>query len=161
MRAISPWMMQGRAARHLESVAEALRVSKQGWPERLRGLAQVKDSTPSFSVRVITHNLGIGIASFGATVRTTRAALAVERYRGAAGRLPASLGELARPATDLEDPFSGESIKFVVAADGFAVYSVGPDGRDDGGRFEAERVKRRAPGVGPLLDIGVRVRTPR
>jgi hypothetical protein len=154
--ALSPWM-RGRASRHLESVAEALRVSKQRWPERLRGLAQVKDATPSFSVRVITHNLGIGIASFAATVRTTRTALAAERYRRANGRLPGSLGELARPSGDIEDPFSGESIKFVVAADGFAVYSVGPDGRDDGGRLEAERAKGRSPGSGPLLDIGVRV----
>ncbi len=160
VRAISPWMKR-TAAQALESMAEALRVSQQGWPERLRGLAQVRDPTPSFSVRVVTNNLGIGIASFGATVRTTRAALAVERYRRANGRLPGSLDELARPSDELEDPFSGESIKFVAAANDFAVYSVGPDGRDDGGRFEAERAKGRSPGFGPLLDIGVRVRTPR
>jgi hypothetical protein len=158
-RVFTPWLRRS-AVHQLEPVAEALRVSKQGWPDLLRGLAQIEDSSAAFSVRVIAHRIGVGVASFGATIRTTRAALAVERYRGEHRRLPGSLNELALPVDDIEDPFSGEPIKYVVAADGFAVYSVGADGRDDGGHFESERAKGRAPGVGPLFDIGVRIKPP-
>jgi hypothetical protein len=159
-RLVAP-VFSRRAVRSLEAMAEAVRISKQPWPERLRGLARIEDPSPSFSVRVGAHNLGIAVGSLAATVRTTRAALAIERYRRDHGRLPASLSEIGMPAADLEDPFSGQPLMFRVSPDAFAVYSVGADGRDDGGRFEMEQAKGRAPGVGPLLDIGVRRKTGR
>jgi hypothetical protein len=145
-----------QAMRQLEALAEAVRISKQRWPERLRGFAQITDPSPSFSVRAVAHNLGIAVASLAATVRTARAASAIERYRRDHERLPASLNEFGMPPGDLEDPFSGQPLIFRAAADGFVVYSVGADGRDDGGRLESEQAKGRAPGSGPLFDIGVR-----
>jgi hypothetical protein len=159
-RLVAP-MFTREAVRQLEALAEALRISKQPWPERLRGLTQITDPSPSFSVRALAHNLGIAVASFAATARTTRAALAIERYRRRHGRLPASLNDIGMPAADLEDPFSGQPLIFRVSPNEFVVYSAGADGRDDGGRFEMEPAKGRAPGLGPLLDIGVRRKTDR
>lgn len=64
------------------------------------------------------------------------AALAVERYRLARGGLPETLDQLvpgylaAVPA----DPFDGAPLRYKRVDRGFVVYSVGEDGRDDGGK---------------------------
>jgi hypothetical protein len=63
-------------------------------------------------------------------------AFAVERFRLANGKLPENLNELtpqflsAVPA----DPFDGKPLRYHRLAKGYAVYSVGQDGHDDGGR---------------------------
>lgn len=70
-----------------------------------------------------------------AQLRIAHTALAVERYRLAHGTLPENLSELVPallPAVP-RDPFTGEPLHYVRRQPGFTVYSVGPDGRDDGG----------------------------
>jgi hypothetical protein len=65
-----------------------------------------------------------------------QAALAVERFRLANDRLPMKLSELVPqflPAVPL-DPFDGAPLRYKPLAKGYVVYSIGPDGRDDGGK---------------------------
>ncbi len=67
---------------------------------------------------------------------TAQAALAVERFRLTNGRLPKDLNELVPrsfPAVPL-DPFDGAPLRYKPLAKGCVVYSIGPDGHDDGGR---------------------------
>jgi hypothetical protein len=67
---------------------------------------------------------------------TAQAALAVERFRLANDRLSKDLNELVPhflPAV-LLDPFDGAPIRYKPLAKGYVVYSVGPDGHDDGGK---------------------------
>lgn len=146
-----------RATKTLAVLADARRLAREPWPGRYRDLAQVSGPSESFDVAAWTGNAAQWIGSFEATVRTLRTAIAVERYRRVQGRLPSALPQLRLDAALTRDPFSGDALKYEASPAGFAVYSVGADGRDDGGRLEPAREKGRAPGVGPFLDTGVRV----
>lgn len=86
---------------------------------------------------------------------------AIERHRLRTGAYPASLEEVTTAAEDRRfvDPFSGRAFIYRVidpAGDrwgrGYLLWSTGPDGKDDGGRFNQER----GPGVdraGPGFDV--------
>jgi len=68
--------------------------------------------------------------------RCARTALAVERYRLAQDELPADLAALVPEhcETLLLDPFSGRALRYKRLGDGYVIYSVGPDGQDNGGQ---------------------------
>ncbi len=69
-------------------------------------------------------------------VRAAEAALAVERFRLAEGRLPESLAQLSPrflPSVPT-DPFDGAPLKYRRLATGYVVYSVDRDLHDDAGR---------------------------
>jgi hypothetical protein len=88
-----------------------------------------------------------------ARLRCAAAALAAEAYRQThEGRWPATLRELA-PGLLPEvpfDPFDGEALRFQVYDDSVIIYSVGPDGVDDGGKIDD-------PNPNACTDIGIRV----
>jgi hypothetical protein len=71
-----------------------------------------------------------------AQLGTIEVAIACERHRRATGRWPATLAEI--PKSILPeipgDPYSDEPIKIRRTDTGLNIYSVGSDGRDDGGR---------------------------
>ncbi len=70
-----------------------------------------------------------------ALLRTARTALAVERYRLGNGRIPDGLAELVPEyLPELpQDPFDGNPIRYGKLENGYVVYSIGPDRKDDGG----------------------------
>jgi hypothetical protein len=70
----------------------------------------------------------------------TAVGIACERYRLRTGAWPATLDDLPKDilAAIPNDPFTGRRIAFKRLADGIVVYSVGPDGKDDGGAIEAD-----------------------
>jgi hypothetical protein len=73
-----------------------------------------------------------------AELRCAAAALAAERYRLAKGEWPESLHGLVPaylPAVP-KDPFSGEALRLRRVEDGLVIYSVGEDGKDDGGNLQ-------------------------
>lgn len=84
----------------------------------------------------------------------TRWALAVLRYNGSNGRLPATLNEI--PVAFLPDrpldPWTGKPFlyKLDMDGDGFTLYGLGENRRDDGGDLETSKEKPCSP------DIGVR-----
>lgn len=84
-------------------------------------------------------------AAARACLRTAHAALAMERWRLAhQGSLPDSLAELipsVLPRMPL-DPFDGEPLRFKKTAKGYVIYSVGRDGKDDGGAEQPPRSVR-------------------
>lgn len=66
-------------------------------------------------------------------VRLLQVVLALKACRHQHGSYPASLSELPwQPAT--EDPFSGRPFVYAPSGEGFRLYSVGPNLKDDGGR---------------------------
>jgi hypothetical protein len=99
-----------------------------------------------------------------ANVRCMAVALAVERYRRKHGEWPESLAKLV-PELLKEvpaDPFDGRPLRYRQGEDGVVVYSVGPDGRDDGGRFDRENPTRAGADLGfGLWDVKERRRPPR
>jgi hypothetical protein len=94
---------------------------------------------PAFS-RVITIN----IRSI-AHLRTARVALAIQRYRLATGNLPDALADLVSTYLDAvpKDPFDDMSLRYEKLETGFVVYSIGGDGRDDGGKERLPFGKRK------------------
>jgi len=70
-----------------------------------------------------------------ARLRVAQAALAVERFRLANGRLPKELNELIPSFLPVvpTDPFDGARLRYKLRPKGYVVYSVGADGRDDDG----------------------------
>jgi len=82
-----------------------------------------------------------------AYLRTARTALAVLRYRLAAGRLPDALTDLVPIYLDAVpiDPFDGKDLRYEKLGIGFVVYSVGLDLRDDGGTEKPPRTTKESP----------------
>jgi hypothetical protein len=90
-----------------------------------------------------------------AKMHTARLALATLRYKAERRRLPDGLQELIPKFADAVplDPFDGKPLRYQREVGGFAVYSVGENGRDDGG--DTEILQGRFP------DVGFRVRWPK
>lgn len=71
----------------------------------------------------------------------TRVAIAIERFRRQQGRLPESLDELV-PQLVVKlpfDQFEGRPLRYLPSATEYVVYSVGPNGADDGGSDESPK----------------------
>jgi hypothetical protein len=79
--------------------------------------------------------------------------LAAERFRRARGRWPDAPADLI-PAQLVKvpaDPYDGAPLRFRRVGDGVVIYSVGPDGKDDGGHL----ARKMPPGDG--TDLGFRL----
>jgi len=92
-----------------------------------------------------------------ASVRTALVALAAERFRLRPGRWPETLSELVpQYLPDVpDDPFDGAPLRYRCLEAGFAVYSVGEDRGDDGGR-PLPPPKERQPGETYDITFAVR-----
>jgi hypothetical protein len=64
-----------------------------------------------------------------------RVEIAVARHRAAEGRLPASLQALTPKYMDAmpPDPFDGQPLRYARRGSDYVLYSVGPNGKDEGG----------------------------
>jgi hypothetical protein len=80
-------------------------------------------------------------------------AIACERHRQAEGSWPCALAELVPEylSSVPTDPYDGKPLRLARLADGLVVYSVGPDGSDDGGKLN----RRKA--LQPGTDLGFRL----
>jgi len=75
-----------------------------------------------------------------ARLRLAQTAIALERFRAAnTGRFPEALTELAPTffAAVHNDPFDGQPLRYRKAGEGYLLYSVGPDLKDDNGMRQA------------------------
>lgn len=82
-----------------------------------------------------------------AQLRTAGVALAIERYRLAAGRLPDALADLVPAYLDVvpTDPFDGNELRYKKLEAGFVVYSIGEDLSNDGGTEKPLRRTKESP----------------
>jgi len=76
-------------------------------------------------------------AKMQADIRITRSGLALLRSKADGGKFPQTLAGFE--PDDVRDPFSGEPLIYRSGAEGFVLYSVGPDGKDNGGRPKQDR----------------------
>ena len=79
-----------------------------------------------------------------AQLEVAKTLLAVERYRLAHASLPETLDRLVPDylAAVPADPFDGAPLRYQRVDRGFLVYSVGEDGRDDGGKQEPKKTEK-------------------
>jgi hypothetical protein len=170
--------------RKLEGYARILEAAKTPWPDRLDRIVAATTPAGTLNQRLASlagypgdpgwiedaeswwrlQHLRIAAADL-AGIRTARVAVAIERYRRAhAGDLPATLNELTPAVLPVipVDPFSGKPVRFVRDATSYTVYSVGPNGADDGGDQAGTRIAINSATRGPeprmTGDIGVRIR---
>jgi len=74
-----------------------------------------------------------------AQIRITRAGLAVLQEKKAQGAFPEALDVLK--LNNLDDPFSNEPLRYKPQGQGFVVYSIGPDEKDNGGSPRLKKQK--------------------
>jgi hypothetical protein len=137
----------------LSAMPRPLGEPKAGWMSAVVAPSGLADLCQR-STRVVARSL----AMLGAV----QLALRIERERNGtgstAGAIPGALPESFTPSTGAAvDPYTGQRFHYKALADGYAVYSVGPDGRDDGGDVSvpsSTTMNRMTPGT----DVGVRVR---
>ena len=92
-----------------------------------------------------------------ALVRAARVAVAVEQYRREPPRRDAGASRRSRarlPKAVPVDPYSGWPLLFRAEARSYAVYSLGPNRRDDNGDFT---LLRFAQGGRQSRDVGMRI----
>ncbi len=114
--------------------AEMLKRAKKSYPDLTRPhdwgllLPITCPSIDSFGMMLVDDRARQGLADL---------ALAAEAYRGDKGRYPATLAELTPTYIDAipVDPYvpNAERLKMIAVEDGAVLYSVGLNGKDDGG----------------------------
>jgi hypothetical protein len=129
--------------RYMDLMDDYVRISERPAEERFLLIKPVEARIQSLPrrcwvSRMLTDALGTAVIKnlrYVAEIRTARAALEVERFRLATGHLPETLTELSPTVmkTTLLDPFDGQPLRYKKLPKGYVVYSVGEDGKDDGG----------------------------
>jgi type II secretory pathway pseudopilin PulG len=96
-------------------------------------------------------------AQYSARIRLIQAALAIEQFRAAHSAPPNTLDELMPDyLTNIPlDPFDGNQLRYNKTAQGYLLYSIGPDRVDDGGRNPLPLISK---GNIPVGDITLSVR---
>jgi hypothetical protein len=167
-----PWVdreLRGRA----ELLSRVISALDEPWPQRGSAVARVYDGlrTPSDDQGSSTLRFMSGEPEFRrsdvanshqlvddlALVRVARVAVAIEQYRrGHSEAMPARLDDLVPGYLEVlpVDPYSGQRLLLRTEARSYAVYSLGPNGRDDRGDFT---LLRFALGVRESRDVGLRI----
>ena len=138
---------------YLDLMDGYLKAAQLPMHERLEAVNAVDTRLRSTSrVHVMLHSIMPALSRITtietravARLRSARVALAIQRYRLAAGAPPDKLADLV-PAyleTVPKDPFDGNELRYrELDAGGFVVYSIGEDLSDDGGKEQQRRKTR-------------------
>jgi hypothetical protein len=141
--------------RWLTQVMEAAQLPFEEQDRRLKELEAAGRTAPFLARLLVPAVFKVAEACqrTQAALRCAVGALAAERFRKAHGRWPDSLAQLTPEFLQkpLLDPYDGKPLRYRRVGDGVVIYSVGPDGRDDGGKLD-----RNNP-VTPGTDIGFRL----
>jgi len=149
-------MTQNRALK-LELMTEAVEIAKRPpdeQPDRFQELNRKVKSLPQNSGTMLASLAIPAVSKVADACQRSRAdlrcavtALAVERYRLAHGAWPETLDQLVPRflAQVPIDPYDRKPLRFLRLDDGVLIYSLGPDGKDDGGNID--RKKYGTPGT--------------
>jgi hypothetical protein len=143
--------------RHLTALIEAAKRPEADQPELFKEALRALDADPKAVFarrlvpavdRVVTTQLRCQ-----ARLRCAQTGLAAERYRQNQGQWPDSLDALVPEYLSRipVDPFDGQPVRLRRTPDGVAIYSVGPDRKDDGGVLGQRNVAADGEDVGIRL----------
>jgi hypothetical protein len=118
---------------------QALAAHAPEWPAVVRKLTM-----PRPRQFLLTQRMSEIYRRNWALLRSTIVALAAERYRRAHGRWPASLDALVPDFLPqvLRDPYDGQPLRMRRLDNGIVIYSIGPDGEDNGGTINRSKSYR-------------------
>jgi hypothetical protein len=125
-------LLQLRLIHYLDTTDKCIKAAQSPFPSRLESFRALDIKTKN---RDHYRDILAREARCIALLRTAQTALGMERYRLAHGKLSDSLADLAPAylAAVPIDPFDGQPLRYKKLAKGYVVYSVGEDGKDDGG----------------------------
>ena len=143
------FLLRNDLAAHSRLSAEHRRLAARAYHEARDGWEKVEQDVPIGPMAILTNHLTPALggaarmcAQGDARRGVARTALAAVRYRARHGRLPGTPADLVGELLTVVpvDPFDGRAIRWKPTKDGAVVYSIGPDGKDDGGApFDAEK----------------------
>ena len=163
---------QGRGlARHTAALAILDRPSHEqkplwaAWegeflPEPRPGVVGILVDAPSRMMMYGGANVAPHFQNTQARLRAARVLIGMERFRLAHGRWPEADAEIPVDGGIPRDPFLDAPIRRKRVDGGWAIYSVGPDGVDDGGAFGRVQAATRVGDVGVTLFDPDHRRTP-
>jgi hypothetical protein len=181
MRSVGEWLFRPlfthQVTTALRRWAELLEAARKPWPEKIKATADVAKRYPPrrttsswFPYARDLMNNFVGLRPEGVDIvplvsdRCSRVAVAIERYGlDHSGALPPNLEALVPNylAVVPIDPASGRGVLYRKQAGAYVVYSVGIDGKDDGGDLNSELVQVIKRGWGRRniagRDVGIRV----
>jgi hypothetical protein len=131
-------LVHARVLNRATRLVEIAKLPPHRWKDELEELPKIESSDPAERFLASPEHFSFPCLRARVMLRCAGVALAVERYRRAKGRWPVSLGDLKPDllvAVPL-DPFDGALLRYRQLKDGAVIYSVGPDGKDDGGALE-------------------------
>ena len=156
---------------HMTEYVEIAKLPVEEWAGALEQWVAKHDQLPSLAraltagpPRDLTLARMVEVHRHSQTVmRCAMVLTALERYRRANERWPDRLEDLVPaflPRGVPRDPYDGELLRYHRITDGVVVYSVGPDGQDDGGvKLTHRRIS--SPGPPPAgVDVGFRLWDP-
>jgi hypothetical protein len=171
-----------RIVDELSEFDAVMEIARQSWPQKLDAIAAFGEtrrshnsqSMPRGPLETLTRPLGAHVGSNDLTGyiggmtetlarnRASAAVIAVTLYRrDHRGEYPETLSQVVPsylPASPI-DPYSGGELKYRHDANGYKVYSIGANRKDDGGVWE-QRSDLQLSRRGNPLDIGVAVHVP-
>src|SRR5262249_35001434 len=141
-----PGFLTAQHAAFLRDMNEWVDMAKRSPDEWTALLAQERAKLPKLPilVRYLTSAFDKPAQAYlrnHAVLRSAVVAHAAERFRQRDGRWPESPEELVRASllsAVPTDPYDGKPIRFARTPNGLIVYSVGPDGIDNGGAIDRQ-----------------------
>jgi hypothetical protein len=160
-------LSRGRLLQYNNALVEIAKLPVEEQIGKIKKLVAAEEQDPpGFGVRSFGHILGNSVALFHrdrAGLGCALAMIATERYRLTNMRWPRGLEELVPtylPNVPL-DPFSGKELRYHRLNDGVVIYSVGPDGEANGGRFDKDANRRGREVSCRLWDVPKRRQLPK
>jgi hypothetical protein len=147
--------------RTLNYLTEAVQITKlppEDQEARFQKLEVTVDSAPSLARQLLPafNKMRGAHKRCLAQLRSAFTAIAVERYRVVHGQWPKGLGGLVPVQLQRvpSDPFDGKPLRFRRLKNSIVIYSIGPDGKDNGGTID-----RKLP-LAPGTDLGFQLWDP-
>lgn len=128
--------------------AEVMRPhTRQFDPDAIAGFLATIDLYLALLALPVYDHAGKNALHAHATLRMAGLACALERFRMANGRYPERLGELVPQfmGTLPHDPCDGQPFRYRVTPEGYLLYSIGTDLKDDGGKMDDARDMGKGP----------------
>jgi hypothetical protein len=155
----SPGFIQTQRAAMLRYLNRAVEAAKSPTEEQRARMREIEATAKSQPVLVrlfvpALSKINEACLRTQAQLRCASAALAAERYRQAKGRWPEAWDELIAAGFLREKPidlYDGKPLRMRRMGDGLVIYSVGPDGEDNGGNLDRKRL------IAPGTDLGFRL----
>jgi len=143
--AFKPLLLADHAA-YIRIMGEYTRFVQQPYPHNGASTMDRKAEQMQSRLNIVTSMLVPAIGHVNerywemiAQMRVTRAGLALLQERKAQGAFPETLEKLK--LENLDDPFSTEPLCYKPQGQGFIIYSVGPDQKDNGGNPKEKKQK--------------------